>query len=478
MKTIVQLSVVAIISSFLTVFMYSRWWQPTPQVIVENVQPVATSVVEELPTRSGSTTSGLPSTGGTDFITAAKVSTPAVVFITSLQTIDYNFWMGERIGQASGSGVIISQDGYIVTNNHVVENAKDVKVVLNDNREFKAEVIGTDPTTDLALLQIEASGLEHLNFGDSDNLQIGEWVLAVGNPLRLESTVTAGIVSAMGRDINILNGQQYSIESFIQTDAVVNPGNSGGALVNTSGELIGINTAIITRSGNFEGYSFAVPSNLVKKVVNDLKEFGNVQRGLIGVRISEVTNEMAQDLNLPDVSGVYINSVFPGGAADEGNLKINDVIVAINDVNTATVPKLQEQIGRLRPGEIVTVDYFRSGKKYTTELTLKNQLNSTELLTVRRDGILKELGLEIRDLSASEAARIEAQGIKVVSINRGSVIDQTNMIPDYIITHVNGEEVSTADEFVAKLETLKGKIMLEGFYEKYQGEFPYSFHRE
>lgn len=478
MKSIAQLTLVALLSSVLTVWIYSNWTQPRTQFIEPNTNPVLTSTKVKESVKSSELSNAIAALPPSDFTNSSREATPAVVFINTLHTIDYNFWTGERVGQSSGSGVIISHDGFIVTNNHVIDRAKEIQVTLNDNREYSAKLIGTDPTTDLALLQIDAEGLPFLEFGNSDELEIGEWVLAVGNPLRLESTVTAGIVSAKGRNINILNQQQYSIESFIQTDAVVNPGNSGGALVNTDAELIGINTAIVTQTGLYEGYSFAVPSNLVKKVVNDLKEFGNVQRGLLGIRINEVTAQMAEELDLPSVSGVHINSIFPGGAADEGGLKANDVIVAINEVTTGSVPKLQEQIGRLRPGEEVEVSYIRDGQRARSMITLKNQLNSTELLTVRRDGILKDLGIEVRDLSISESNRVETPGVKVVSIDKGSVIDQTNMIPDYIITHINGDRVQSSDHLVQKLESLSGKIYLEGYYEKYQGDFPYSFRKE
>lgn len=478
MKSILQLTVVALISSLLTVWLYSTYFHQQLVQANETTRAVqAKDVTERVREWNPKVQRQFLSSSPTDFIEASRASAPAVVFVTSIQTLNYNFWMGERVGQSSGSGVIISSDGYIVTNNHVVDQASEIKVMLNDNREFDAELIGTDPTTDLALLKIKAEQLPYLTFGNSDSTQVGEWVLAVGNPLRLQSTVTAGIVSAKGRNIDILNQEQYSIESFIQTDAVVNPGNSGGALVNSNAELIGINTAIITRTGNYEGYSFAVPSNLVQKVVSDLKEFGSVQRGLLGVRITDVTASLAESLDLPKVEGIYITSVFPDGAASDAGIESKDVIIGINGNKTRTVPQLQEQIGRFRPGEKVTIEFFRDGERQTAQVILKNQLNSTELVLVRRDEILQELGMEVRDLSDSEVERVESQGVKVISIDRGSIIDETNMIPDYIITSINGEEVSNSDQLVALLERLEGKILLDGFYEKYKGEFPYSFYK-
>ncbi|HEX5625799.1 MAG TPA: trypsin-like peptidase domain-containing protein, partial [Saprospiraceae bacterium] len=243
--------------------------------------------------RSNSVSLSSFSVPSNNFVYAAGRSTPAVVFIESVSEEQGGLFVMPNSGISTGSGVIISPDGYIVTNNHVVEQAEKIQVLLNDNREYEAELIGTDPTTDLALIKIEDAGLPYLQFGNSDSSQIGEWVLAVGNPLRLQSTVTAGIISAKARNINILNNQQYRIESFIQTDAAVNPGNSGGALVNLQGDLIGINTAIMSQTGRYEGYSFSIPSNLVQKVIMDIKEFGSVQRGLLGVVIEEVNNERA-----------------------------------------------------------------------------------------------------------------------------------------------------------------------------------------
>ncbi|MDX1685601.1 MAG: trypsin-like peptidase domain-containing protein [Saprospiraceae bacterium] len=477
MKAILQLVSVAIISALASVWFYSTYFSPQVMIPMEDRRPVQTKQAYDIDKHwNPGVQRQFLSASPTDFIEASAASTPAVVFVTSLQKMDYNFWMGDRVGQSSGSGVIISKDGYIVTNNHVVEQATEIKVLLNDNREFNADLIGTDPTTDLALLKIKARDLPYLIFGNSDSLLVGEWVLAVGNPLRLQSTVTAGIVSAKGRNINILNEQQYSIESFIQTDAVVNPGNSGGALVNTNGELIGINTAIITQSGNYEGYSFAVPSNLVQKVVADIKEFGSVQRGLLGIRIQDVTSDIAKKEDLPSIEGVYINSVFPDGAAYDAGMERGDVIVAINGNKTSTVPQLQEQIGRFRPGDQVTIDYFRNGNLRSADIILKNQVNSTELLLVRRDEILKDLGMEVRDLSQAEEERIDEVGVKVVSIDKGSIIDKTNMIPDYIITAVNGKRITSSDQLVDYLENAEGKVVLDGYYEKYQGEFPYSFY--
>jgi serine protease Do len=299
-----------------------------------------------------------------DFVETANIVTQAVVNITVTSR-------SATEPSSGGSGVIVSSDGYIITNNHVIDGGGKVEVSLYNKRIYKATVVGKDPYTDLALLKIEASNLKPLSYANSDEVQVGQWVLAVGNPFNLTSTVTAGIVSAKGRNINILQGM-YSIESFIQTDAVVNPGNSGGALVNMRGELVGINAAIMSETGAYEGYSFAIPSNLVQKIMRDLKEFGMAQRALLGVRIKDVDNEIAADFNLGNVEGVLVRTVDPGSGADEAGLEMNDIIIGVNGIKTASVPELQEQIARFRPGDKVALDIIRKGKKITKgEVTLR-----------------------------------------------------------------------------------------------------------
>mgnify|MGYP001286564341 CR=1 FL=1 len=290
-----------------------------------------------------------------NFVEAADLVTKSVVNITVSQRGSYSPVSG-------GSGVIMSHDGYIITNNHVIESGGKIEVTLYNKRNYVAEVVGKDPTTDLALLKIKASDLQPLRYADSDKVKVGEWVLAVGNPFNLTSTVTAGIVSATGRNINILQGL-YSIESFIQTDAVVNPGNSGGALVNMQGELIGINSAIMSESGGYEGYSFAIPSNLVKKVTRDLKEFGKPQRALLGVTIRDVNEQIAEDFHLTSIEGVLVSTVGEGSSASLADIRKNDVIIGVNGIRTNTVAELQEQIARFRPGDNISLDIVRSGRK-------------------------------------------------------------------------------------------------------------------
>ncbi|MBK6861222.1 MAG: Do family serine endopeptidase [Saprospiraceae bacterium] len=417
-------------------------------------------------------------TPGTNFVFAASKSTPSVVFIESMIDSKEGIFSMPNKELSTGSGVIISPDGYIITNNHVVENAEKIQVLLNDNREYEAKLIGTDPTTDIALIKIEDSSLPYIEFGNSDSSEIGEWVLAVGNPFRLQSTVTAGIISAKARNINILNNQQYRIESFIQTDAAVNPGNSGGALVNTNGDLIGINTAIMSQTGRYEGYSFSIPSNLVKKVFSDLKEFGTVQRGLLGVVIEEVNNERAKLYGLTHVGGVFISNTTRDGAADIAGLKPEDIILELNNRTIKSVPELQEIIGRLRPGSKIQIKYWRNNQTNTVEAILKNQVNTTEMLSTRRDPLLLDLGFEVRDLSAEEKTNLKQSGVKVLSIYQGSIIENTNMAPGYIITTVNGKKVRSVDELIQTIQSADINILLEGFYEKYRGKFPYRFNKK
>jgi len=284
-------------------------------------------------------------------------------------------------------------------------------------------------------------------------------------------------VSAKGRSIDILD-DVYRIESFIQTDAAVNPGNSGGALVNTNGELVGINTAIITRSGRYEGYSFAIPSNLAKKVIRDLKDYGVVQRAILGVSIDRVTDELAKQLDLESVAGIYIRRVNPGSGAQEAGLKEGDVIVSINNAATRSIPELQEQVARFRPGNTVKVEYFRNGKRYDTNVTLKNMSGTTSLVgssNPDQNSFLRDLGFELRDLTSSEARKLGVKGAKVISIYRGSKIERTNMDPDFIITKVNDEKVENMANVIDALEKNSGKIMLEGIYEGYPDVWYYAF---
>jgi S1-C subfamily serine protease len=357
MKSIFTHTVVAIVSCTCCFFLFSYFFPPQMVVINDHrtARVMNVAVDDESPLINQSPSEIVNTAYDQDFKSVSRKVTPAVVNIVSRGATGYRL--------AGGSGVIISSGGYIITNNHVIEDASTIDVTLNNRRTFSAEVVGTDRQTDLALIKIEATDLQPLSYGNSDWIEVGEWVLAVGNPFNLASTVTAGIVSAKARNINILSGS-YAVESFIQTDATVNPGNSGGALVNTKGELVGINTAIITKSGLSEGYSFAIPSNLVKKIVTDLMRFGVVQRAILGVQIDEVTDEIAADKNLPFVAGVLIRNVTEGGGASESDLRAGDIIISINGIPTPSVPELQEQIARYNPGDRISLEFFRSGKQF------------------------------------------------------------------------------------------------------------------
>lgn len=359
---------------------YSLKWQTGPQ----NFNPSTFSPTFD--TRHFNN----PPIGCSDFSQAAEKSIDAVVHVrTAYQQQSFvNPWFEFFFGRspqrerpiqlASGSGVIISSDGYVVTNNHVIEKAQYIQVALNDKREFTATLIGRDPNTDIALLKIEAHELPFIPFGNSDELHIGEWVLAVGNPFNLTSTVTAGIVSAKARNINILNAEM-KIESFIQTDAAVNPGNSGGALVNTKGELVGINTAIASQTGSYAGYSFAVPASIVQKVVHDLREYGVVQRALLGARIMEITPTLQQNQNLSTLQGAYIAYVLPNSSAEKAGLKQGDIVVKLDGVPIKTATDLQERIGRHTPGDMVQITFIRNGQAMTCVVELTNRQGNTNI---------------------------------------------------------------------------------------------------
>lgn len=336
----------------------------------------------------------IPPENGIDFTAAAEMTVNAVVHVKTIQEGQtyrysdpfYDFWGQGRTYEYKtpprkgfGSGVIISDDGYIVTNNHVIDNADNIVVTLNDKRTFTAELIGTDPSTDLSLLKIDATGLNRIVFGNSDKVRIGEWVLAVGNPYNLTSTVTAGIVSAKGRSINILR-DKYRIESFIQTDAAVNQGNSGGALVNTRGELIGINSAIASPTGAYSGYSFAIPVDIVKKVVGDLMEYGEVQRAFIGISIRNLDAQLASEMNIDEIKGVYVAGLSEGGAAMDAGIMEGDVIIRINKVEVNNAPELQEQVSRYRPGDKISVTIKRNNKEMVRNLLLKDKLGKTRII--------------------------------------------------------------------------------------------------
>ena len=394
-----------------------------------------------------------------DFTYAAEQTVHAVVSVRTSTMVSgrYNnpimeFFYGNsprqpREMKGLGSGVIISEDGYIITNNHVVEDAEKINVKLNDNREFEAQVIGRDPSTDIALLKIKADNLKYIKYGDSDQLKLGEWVLAVGNPFNLTSTVTAGIVSAKGRDLNMID-DTYKIESFIQTDAALNMGNSGGALVNTRGLLVGITSAIISPTQAYAGNSFAIPVNIVRKVVDDLKQFGEVQRAFIGVtNIDDVTSELIdkENLKLDAVRGVYLGGINEGSSAADAGLKVKDVITKFNGVAIGAVSELREQVGKYRPGDKVDVTYFRNGKENTVQMVLKNYDNTTKIVAPG-EGAGVVFGARLEPINSDEKDNFRIDyGVKVTDLNDGRFKD-LGIKKGYIILTVNGKKVKTASD--------------------------------
>ena len=367
----------------------------------------------------------------------------------------------------SGSGVIISADGYIVTNNHVVKGADNIQVTMSDNHTYSATVIGADPSTDIALIKVEASGLDFIEFGNSDEARIGDWVLAVGNPFNLSSTVTAGIISAKARNINLLrasNLSNFPIESFIQTDAAVNPGNSGGALVNLNGQLIGINTAIASRSGSFSGYSFAVPSSIVQKVTNDLLEFGEVQRALIGVVIREVNQEIAEDLNLDEVKGVLVTGLSANGAAINSGITENDVIVSINGVETDNVPELQELIGRYRPGDLVQVSLIREGEIKNIDVKLRNRAGTTGVYRATEYNASALLQANLRVLNNRELQALGLRNGVMITGFTGDKLRELGIEEGFIITHIDRNPVTRPEDITFYLEQNSRGVILAGIY--------------
>ena len=414
--------------------------------------------------------------GAPNFVATSKKVTPAVVSVSTV-TEYKTHWGFPAEGAGMGSGVIVSDDGYIVTNYHVIKGAKNIAVDLLDKRKYKAELVGYDPTTDLALLKVAAKGLPFVAYGDSDNLAVGEWVLAVGNPLSLTSTVTSGIVSAKGRNINILE-ERYSIESFIQTDAVVNPGNSGGALVNVKGQLIGINTAIVTKSGRYEGYSFAVPANIVKKVVQDLIDFGQVQRGLLGVAIRDVQVSDVEAYNLPSPGGVMIEKVFDGGAASGALIEAGDIIAAVEGERIATVSALQESIGQYRPGDWVNmVVIHKGGKSEQVRVQLRDKNNSIGLAPKVVEQEVEQLGIAFRELTVNEGGKVDGFGVKILSIIKDSKADKSGMSPNFIVLSVNDKKINSLPDFYKSLKTNVSSLKLAGVYLNRSGKYYYKMEK-
>lgn len=417
---------------------------------------------------------------GPDFTTAAEKTVHGVVHIKSefsMRTggyddffapfrdfFGYPYGGGNNTYSGFGSGVIITHDGYIVTNNHVVEGASNISVTLNDHREFEASIIGTDPTTDLALLKIDSDDTPFISFGNSDNVKIGEWVLAVGNPFNLTSTVTAGIVSAKARNINIL-GTPGAIESFIQTDAAVNMGNSGGALVNMNGELVGVNAAIASNTGSYAGYSFAIPVNIVKKVVDDMLNYGQVQRAYMGVTIREVDSKLVREKDLDVLNGVYVESVTDNGGAKDSGIEAGDVIVSIDNHPVRTNSELLEVIGQHNPGDIVQVIVHRNGGEKNYQVELRNQQGNTSVEKKGDDFYLEDLGATLIQVPSEDKKNLNLDsGLKVIDLGDG-MLKKGGVQTGFIILKINGVKISSRQDVEYALQNIRsGVIRIEGVY--------------
>jgi Do/DeqQ family serine protease len=455
----------ATLGGALTLSAYLTFFQEPRQVVIADGNGATPAV----------TTANRTVLETSDFSAAAELSVNSVVHVNVAVERQASPWeqffyggmqQGPQVVEGSGSGVIISEDGYIVTNNHVIAGAKSIKVNLNDNRSFRAELIGADPATDLALLKIEGDAvLQPLYFGNSDEVRLGEWVLAVGNPFNLTSTVTAGIISAKGRNINIIN-DQTAIEAFIQTDAAVNPGNSGGALVNTRGELIGINTAISTHTGSFEGYSFAVPSNIVRKVVDDLRLYGTVQRAFLGVNIADVSPELAKEQDLKTINGVYVLEAMENGAASESGIKNGDVIIKIDGKEISKSSELTELIGRKRPGDKAAITVYRGSTQKTFEVILRNKQGTTGIVSKEELLSSNSLGATFEELAPNEKKQFGLRGgVKVVDPGSGK-LKNAGVPKGFIVVKVNNmfvEKVEDLNTILAKLSPGDG-LLLQGYH--------------
>jgi serine protease Do len=439
--------------------------------------------------------------GPVDFTAASTAATPAVVHIktrTKEKQVSNNlpkrknpfsdlfgdddpfsdFFGGPRMNiipeqRASGSGVLISNDGYIVTNNHVVEGADEITVTTTTRKTYKATVVATDPNSDLAVIKIDGTNFPYLVYGNSDDVKLGQWVLAIGYPLNLDVTVTAGIVSAKARSIGINKGDR-PIESFIQTDAAVNPGNSGGALINTAGELIGINSAIASPTGSYAGYSYAIPVNIVKKIVNDLLKYGAVQRAYMGISYppDDLPEDKKKELGIKDGTGVFVNGVADDGAAKQAGIEKGDFITKINGVDVSSGPELQEQVARYKPGDKITVTYVRDNKENTVQLTLKNKAGN--YAEVKQETVLDKLGADLVDVDKATAKKNDISGgVLVKKIHDGGLLKSTRMQEGFVITSVDGQEVNSVDDLKAALGSAQGTVRLEGIYPGYEGTYGY-----
>lgn len=453
MKTTVRITLISFAAGIFGAFIFSIYFPRTETMYIQKTESPSVGLANSK-----------QSAAGEDFVFASNLSRPCVVYITTVSNnnqnniFDWYFNQGNQ-GSSSGSGVIYTSEGYIITNNHVIEKSDKIEVI-HEKRTYQAKVIGTDPSTDLALLKIEGKDLPAIKIGNSKDLKIGEWVLAVGNPFNLTSTVTAGIVSAKARDINIVNSQ-FPLESFIQTDAAINPGNSGGALVNTRGELVGINTAILSRTGSYTGYGFAVPVDIVSKVVKDLIKYGEVQKGFFGAEVAEINTATAQQLKLSDLSGVLITYIQKDGGADKIGLKKGDIILKLNDQEVNSKSGFDEYLSYFNPGDKIKVTYKSESKLKEAYLILTNREGTTEIL--RHETFTSEsLGADLEAISKVEKDKLNVTGgIRVLNIKNG-LIRRLGISEGFIITSVNKTYINTPAELVDIMEKVRGRVMIEG----------------
>ncbi|MDP8229006.1 MAG: Do family serine endopeptidase [Candidatus Electryoneaceae bacterium] len=472
MKKILLVVVVAFIGGFASVGLY-RTMEPD----IEYQQVSLTEEQTFTPVHAASYMANYPMPESVpNFIDAADMTVHAVVHIKTeirRRNSTYDEFFYEFFGRphnqynqpliATGSGVIITDNGYIVTNNHVVQNAERLEVTLNDKRSYEAEIIGTDPSTDLALIKIMEDDLPFITYGDSDKIRVGEWVLAVGNPFNLTSTVTAGIVSAKARDINIL-GTASAIESFIQTDAPVNRGNSGGALVNTSGELVGINAAIASNTGSYAGYSFAIPVNIVKKVMNDFINYGELQRAYIGVTIRDIDSQFADELSLSNLKGVYVVSVVENSSADDAGIRDEDIILKINNLETNSVSRLLESVGQQNPGDRIDVTLRRDGEIMNKQLLLKNRDNSYEIVSRENREATEMLGATFEQITDEDKIEFGINyGMKIVDLQNGKLMNK-GVREGFIITEIDKSPIRSREDIRNSLGNKRGGILIEGVY--------------
>lgn len=492
LKSILLVVVISAATAVLSVWGYGKWMQS---------QSAGSQEPGKLPVNYAGFFDKDAPAGPVDFTAASTSATPAVVHIktrTKAKQVTNNlprgrrsplsdffgdddpfsdFFSGPRIQmqpeqRASGSGVLVSEDGYIVTNNHVVEGADEINVTLANKKNYKGTVVGRDPNSDLAVLKIEGNRFPYLVYGNSDDTKLGQWVLAVGYPLNLDVTVTAGIISAKARAIGV-NKVENAVESFIQTDAAVNPGNSGGALINTAGELIGINSAIASPTGSYAGYSYAIPVNMAKKIVNDLIKYGAVQRGYIGIGYApdNISDEQKKEQGIKEGDGVFVTQVAPDGAAKAAGILKGDFVTKINGVKIQSGAELLDQVSRYKPGDKLSVTYVRNGKESTVNITLKNRAGNYEI--VKSETAVEKLGgkLETIDKATAQKNNI-AGGVVVKSLGNG-ILKGTRMQEGFIITKVNGREIKSIEELGEALKSASGQVQVEGIYPGYEGNYGY-----